>query len=388
MYQTFDVRTDPASAAPRVAALRDAMTDLGISAFLIPRADAHQGENVAPCDERLAWVTSFTGSAGIAAVSPGHAALFVDGRYTLQAAAQTDAAIFTVEPAGGAELARWLCAVLQPGARVGFDPWLHTRSEIDALQERVTKAELTLVPVNNPVDAAWADRPAEPQGPLTKHPEDLAGEPSGEKRARIAAATADRGSGASIITLPDAIAWLLNIRGADIARTPVALGFAILHADATVDLFGMEEKADAEIRAALGPEVAFHPKDAFLGAVGRLEGTVTLDRGTAPIAVVDALADGVTPDWHDPIALPKARKNATELAGARAAHRRDGAAMAEFLAWLDREAPNGELTEIAVARKLEGFRRATNRLRGHQLRDDQRRRTQRRDRALPGRHQH
>ncbi|MGB0497565.1 MAG: aminopeptidase P family protein [Rubricella sp.] len=363
MFQKFDIQTTPETGPERLAALRGAMADTGVDGFLVPRADAHQGETVPPCDERLRWLTSFTGSAGMAVATAGRAAIFVDGRYTLQAREQVSDA-FDKRGHGDAALAAWLIEALPEGGTVGFDPWLHATAQIERLEAALSPAGIMLKPIANLVDAVWSDRPDAPAAPMVLQPEALAGASAEEKREAIAADLRQRGSRAALITLPDSIAWLLNVRGGDIARMPVALGFAIVHDDATVETFGFIDKAGDDIRAALGNAVSFSPRDAFLPAIGGLSGTVSLDRATAPIAVVEALrAAGATPDWHEPIALPKARKTAAEIAGARSAHLRDGIAMARFLAWLDREAPGGGLTEIDVCRRLEAFRAETGEMR-------------------------
>lgn len=366
MLQDFHRRTTPDTGAPRLAALRAAMAAAGVDAFLVPRADAHQGENVAPHDDRLAWLTGFTGSAGLAVVTADKAALFVDGRYTLQARAEADPAAFAFLRHPEDKPADWLAEVLAGSARVGFDPWLHTADELEKLEAPLAPRQIGLVRVDNLVDAVWADQPPPPARPIRPHPEALAGRDAAGKRAEIAATLAAEDLAAAVLTSPDAIAWLLNIRGADIARTPVALVFAILHADGRVDLFADPSAADAELRAHLGKDVAIREKAAFGPALDALTGRVAVDKGRAPVWVSDRLAAAGRAEtvWRaDPTLVPKATKTAAEIAGARAAHLRDGAAMTEFLAWLDRTAPEGGLSEIDVVRRLEGFRRGTGELR-------------------------
>ncbi|MCU0909117.1 MAG: aminopeptidase P family protein [Rhodobacteraceae bacterium] len=361
MFQTFDATTRPADGPPRLAALRAAMGAEGLDGWIAPRADAHQGEYVAPCDDRLAWLTGFTGSAGFCAVLATEAGVFIDGRYRVQVKAQVDLGAFTPVHWPETKLGPWLKDRLPDGARVGFDPWLHTADEIARLREAAPG--LVLVPGANLIDRIWTDRPAPPAGPVVAHPLDLAGEAAADKRARVARTLAEAGQRAAVLTLPDGIAWLLNIRGADLPKVPVALAFAVLHDDGRVDLF-LDPARVAGLRDHLGPQVAVHPPGALAGALAGLTGPVRVDRGTAPLAVSQALeAAGVAVAWGaDPCLLPKARKNAAEIAGTRAAHLRDAAAMVEFLCWLDREAPGGGLTEIGVVTALEGFRRATNAL--------------------------
>ncbi|TPE50174.1 aminopeptidase P family protein [Amaricoccus solimangrovi] len=365
MLQDFRRRTMPETGAPRLAALRAAMAEAGVDAFLVPRADAHQGENVAPRDERLAWLTGFTGSAGAAAVARERAAVFVDGRYRLQVRDQVDTGVFETLRIPEDAVADWLVAAIPGGGRLGFDPWLHTRGEIDRLEETLGRHQIGLARVANLVDAVWPDQPPPPAEPIVPHPDRLAGRPSAEKRAELAAALAAKDLAAFVLTFPDSIAWLLNIRGSDIARTPVGLAFAILGADGRVSLFVDPAQVGPETRAHLGPEVSVAPREALGPALDALKGRVGLDKARAPVWIADRLAEGRAEiAWEtDPCLLPKACKTEAELAGSRAAHLRDAAAMAEFLAWLDAEAPSGKLTETAVVRRLEEFRAATGQLR-------------------------
>lgn len=364
MFQNFESHANPAQGPARLAALRGALAAGGLAGFIVPRADAHQGEYVAPHDERLQWLTGFTGSAGFCIVLPDLAGVFVDGRYRTQVKGQVDPAAFTPVPWPDVLPGPWLREHLAAGGAIGFDPWLHTKGEIERLREALAGTAITLVPVDeNPLDALWAGQPAPPLGRVFIHPDGRAGEDHGQKRRRLGAALAQAGEAAAVITLADSLAWLLNIRGADVARNPVVHGFAILHADGRLDLFAAPAKLDDAVRAHLGDEVALAPPDAFLPALAALSGPVRVDEATAPLAVSLALggAGVATRRGDDPCRLPKACKNAAELAGMREAHLRDGAAVAEFLCWLDRQAP-GELTEIAVVEALEGFRRATGQL--------------------------
>ena len=362
MFQTFDSPASPEQGPPRLAALRAALATEGLAGFIVPRADAHQGEYVAARDERLQWLTGFTGSAGFCIVLPEMAGVFIDGRYRTQVKAQVDLAQFIPVPWPEVKPGDWLRTHLAAG-EIGFDPWLHTAEEIARLRTALQGGSVTLRATKNMVDGIWPDQPAPPQGRAFAHPDDLAGETSTAKRDRLAAGLRDKGERAAVITLPDSLCWLLNLRGSDVPRNPVLHGFAILHDDGRVTLFAEAAKFDDATRAALGPHVTLRPPAAFVPALHTLSGPVRVDRATAPLAVSRELEEaGVAVSWgDDPCRLPKARKNAAEIAGMREAHLRDGAAMVEFLAWLDRQ-PMGTLSEIAVVSALEGFRRATNAL--------------------------
>lgn len=355
MFQTFEVTARPAEGPPRVAALRDWMTSRRLDGFLVPRADAWQGENVAPCDERLAWLTGFTGSAGFAVILRDRAAVFTDGRYRLQLRAQADAATFEAVDWPATSLAAWLPGALPDGGRVGFDPMLHTVRERESL---AGLPGIEMVQVENGVDAIRRDRPARPAAPMRAWPEALAGRSAADKRAEIARAIGAAGAGAFVTNQPDAVAWLLNVRGADIARTPVAQAFAVIHADATVDLIVEPAKA-APVAGHLGTQVRVHAPDRLLPLLRGLDGPVGFDPAACPVALAEALREGRA--MTDPIALPKARKSDAEIAATTEAHLRDGAAMARFLRWLDEERPE-DTRETGVVRALEGFRRDTNRL--------------------------
>lgn len=364
MFQGFESHSSPEQGPPRLAALRARLAEIGLDGFFVPRADVHQGEYVAARDERLQWLTGFTGSAGFCIVLPDVAGVFIDGRYRTQVKAQVDLGAFTPVPWPEVKPGDWLRKSI-PAGRVGFDPWLHTAEEVERLQVSLEQSQITLCPVfTNPLDDIWPDQPAAPLGRAFAHPDALAGETAAAKRARLAEGLRAAGQRAAVLTLPDSICWLLNIRGADVPKNPVLQAFAILHDDGRVELFAEAAKFDAGLLAALGPEVALLPPARFEAGLCGLAGLVRVDRGSAPLAVSDILtAAEIEIAWgDDPCRLPKARKNAAEIAATREAHLRDGAAMAEFLCWLDREAPQGRLTEIAVVQALEGFRRATNAL--------------------------
>ena len=357
MFQTFEDSASPDQGPPRLAALREALRAEGLDGFVVPRADAHQGEYVAPHDDRLAWLTGFTGSAGHCVVLQDVAGVFVDSRYTVQVRAQV-ADVFTPVNWPETQLADWIAEHLPEGGRVGFDPWLHTVTGLEKMQAALEAVEL--VRSDNLVDRVWYGQPSPPMGPVFAQAVDLAGEAHGDKIARLAKGLK---ADVSVITLPDSLAWLLNLRGSDVPRNPVPHGFALLHKDARVTLF----MADAKLKDLgdhLGPSVTVAPPEQFAAALEALSGTVAIDPDTAPVAVADALARGAAEVRHatDPCLLPKARKNPVEIAGARAAHLRDGAAMVRFLAWLDAQPP-GSLTEIDVVKALEAERRATNALR-------------------------
>ncbi len=358
MFQSFEVTARPEQGPPRLAALRDELAREGLQGFLIPRADAHQGEYVAPRDERLAWLTGFTGSAGFCAALTDIAGVFIDGRYRTQVKAQV-AEDYTPVPWPDVSLSAWLKEQLPNGGKVGFDPWLHAAGQISAAQKDLEGSGIELVRCDNLVDRIWADQPDPPMNPVRAHPIEFAGESAESKIKRLAADLQKADRIAAVITLPDAIMWLLNIRGSDIAYNPVAHGFAILHADGRVDLFMAATKLTG-IGDHLGPQVIQHEPDAFLTAVETLEGKVQVDPGTVPQIVADTLGDRLV-DGGDPCALPKARKNPAEIAGTAEAHLRDAAAVVELLCWLDAQAP-GTLTETQVVTKLEESRRRDNAL--------------------------
>ncbi|HEY5046820.1 MAG TPA: aminopeptidase P family protein [Rhizomicrobium sp.] len=365
-YQTFDDQSDAASCAPRLSALRAELAKRGLDGFIVPRADEHQGEYVPKRAERLAWLTAFTGSAGAAVVLKDKAAVFVDGRYTLQVRQQTDTKLFDPRDLIGEGLGAWIEANAKAGARIGYDPWLHSAAPLDALRASAAKAGATLVVCDtNPVDAIWHDQPAPPLAKAVPQPVALAGESAEAKRMRLAEEVKKQGADACVITLPDSICWLLNIRGADVPHTPFALSFAILNADGSTDLFMDARKSSPELVQHLGNAVRLREPKEFVSALDALKGrTVAIDPSMGAAAIFDRLAAaGATiKRMSDPCQLPKACKNSTEIEGARKAHIRDGAALSRFLAWMSREAPNGHLTEIDAAEALEGFRVATGAL--------------------------
>ena len=358
MFQSFKVTARPDQGPPRLKALRAELASEGLAGFLIPRADAHQGEYVAAHDERLAWLTGFTGSAGFCAALMDVAGVFIDGRYRTQVKAQV-ASDFTPVPWPEVSLAEWLIEQLPNGGVVGFDPWLHTAEQLEQLDEALADSGIEMRRCANLVDRIWADQPSPPMQDAKAHALEFAGESHNDKRARLGKTLSDAKQTAAVITLPDSLNWLLNIRGTDIPRNPVAHGFGVLHADGAVDLF-MEPQKVAALGDHLGDQVTVHAPDHLLAHLGTLTGPVRVDKQSVPVIIADTLGEQAA--WgDDPCALPKACKNEAEIAGSAEAHLRDGAALCELLAWLDTKAP-GSLTETEVVTQLETFRRRDNAL--------------------------
>jgi Xaa-Pro aminopeptidase len=365
-FQSFDDQSDAATCAPRLAALRAELAKRGLDGFLIPRADEHQGEYVPKRAERLAWLTAFTGSAGAAVVLKESAAVFVDGRYTLQVREQTDTRLFEPRDLVAEGPAAWIAANAPKGARIGYDPWLHTANGLDALRNAAAQTGAELVPCErNPIDAVWEDQPAPPLVKAVPHALELAGESAESKRVRIAEDLRKSHADAGVITLPDSICWLLNMRGGDIPHTPFVLSFAVINADGSTDLFMDARKSSPGLMQHLGNAVRLRDPEEFPRALEELAGkTVIADPANCAAAVFDRLqrAGAKVQRGPDLCQLPKACKNAVEIEGARKAHVRDGAALTRFLAWVSREAPGGHLTEIEAAEALEGYRRAADSL--------------------------
>ncbi len=337
----------------RLAALRAGMEQSGVDGFLIPRSDEHLGEYVPPSGERLRWISGFTGSAGLALVLKDRAVLWTDGRYTTQARRQLDPAAWDLRHLVDEPPAAWM-ALHAKGLRIGHDPWLHAEPAL----ARMTEAGVTLVRLDaSPLDAAWTDRPAPPAAPLRAHGVEFAGEGAAEKRARLAK---DLGADAALLADAHSVAWLLNLRGADLANTPMALAFAILHADATVQLFLHAPERAAAVAAHLGNGVAVAGREALPEALHALRGRrVRVDADITPAALLIALREAgaeIVPG-DDPVRLPRACKNPVEQQGARDAQHKDAVAVARFLHWFAAEAPKGGLTEVAAAQRLLEFRR-------------------------------
>ena len=352
---------DAPQAAERLAALRAELARRGLDGFVVPLSDEHQGEYVARRSQRLAWLTGFTGSAGTAVVLAERAALFVDGRYTLQAAAQVDGSLYehrhvTDEPAGA-----WLKEHLTEGGTLGYDSRLHGASQRDRLAAPCREAGASLVACeDNPIDAIWEDQPPAPLGPIAPHPVSFAGAEASEKRQTVAERLAERGADATVLSAPDSIAWLLNVRGADVANSPLPHSFAIVHGEGDVDWFVDRRKLLPEVPAHLGNAVHVQAPDGIADVLDGLAGAgkaVLVDEAATPVWMVDRLTQGGSNVIRgaDPCALPKACKNAVELAGIRAAHRRDGAALTRFLAWLA-AAPPGTVTELDAVTRLAAMR--------------------------------
>jgi Xaa-Pro aminopeptidase len=355
--------------ASRLAALRGELARRGIDGFVVPRADEHQGEYVPRRSQRLAWLTGFRGSAGLAVVLADQAAIFVDGRYTLAVRGQVDTDAFVPHQIPEQSPETWIAENLGKGGKLGFDPWLVTVDGHERFERACRRAGGAFVPVDaNPVDAVWLDRPPAPLAPVLPHPDEFAGEASSAKRARIAGTIESKGADVALITAPDSIAWLLNVRGGDVPRTPFALGFALVHADSHVDLYMDRRKVPDRTLAWLGNAVTLAPTDelaAALDTLGKMGKRVLIEGATAPVWAASRLqAAGATLVRDaDPVALPKACKNAVELGGVRAAHRRDGAAVTRLLGWLAHESRSRPLREIEVSDRLQVLRQETGQLR-------------------------
>jgi len=362
MFQSFESKSEPDQAGARLHRLRALMAEAGLDALLVPHSDEYQSEYLPPSAERLAWLTGFTGSAGAAIVLRDRAILFVDGRYTLQAREQTDPALFEIDSLIDNPPREWLKASASRGARVGFDPWLHTVEEVRSLRKAVEKIGVEMVALDrNLVDAAWEDRPAPPAEPVRIHPLKFAGEAAEEKLKRLAGKLADEAVDHTVLTNAASLAWTFNIRGSDVAHTPLTLGFAILSAKGRPKLFLDARKLMGEAKTYLARLADLHPLDELepaLSALSANDAKVGLDFGLAAerLRMLIEESGGSVVELTDPATLPRAVKNETELKGARTAHLRDGAALARFLAWVDAQKPEA-LDEIAVVKHLEEFRR-------------------------------
>ncbi|TYC51705.1 aminopeptidase P family protein [Rhodobacterales bacterium] len=365
MFQSFDDLSDPSCGAPHAALLRAELKHRGLDGFLIPRADAHQGEYVPPHDCRLQWLTGFTGSAGVAAILGDEAAIFVDGRYTIQVCEQVDMEVFPAQHLVTEPVTDWLAAHLKPGQKLGIDAMLHTVREVRRLKEICSEAGAELVTLgDNPLDSVWEDRPEPPLGQVSLYPETVAGKSANDKIAEIQKALTKNKADACVLTQPDSIAWLLNIRGSDVSHTPLPLSFATVPSEGKPSLYIDGRKLSNSVRDALESLTAVAEPAEFtsgLKALGAAGAKVQIDPALAGIGIADAItgAGGTLVEAQDPVLLPKAIKNEVELEGARAAHIRDAAAYVNFLCWFDEEAPKGELDEIGAAEKLEEFRVAT-----------------------------
>ena len=356
----------------RLDALRKELARQGLDGFVIPISDEHMSEYVGAYAQRLAWLTGFGGSAGTAVVltdatrDPA-AAIFVDGRYTLQVRDQVNGRLFAYESVPQTSVAKWLAAHAPAGARIGYDPWLHSKGWVAAAEKALAANGGTLVAVTaNPVDAVWEDQPAPSSAPALVHEDALSGQSSQAKREALSAWLGQEGLDAAVISALDSIAWLLNIRGQDVERTPVALSYVLAHADGTADFFIAEEKVTTDLSRHLGNAVRIRPRESFVPALQALSGkriAVDPERAVAAIFATLEQAGASVVEARDPTVLPKAIKNAVEQNGHRNAQVRDGAAVSRFLRWLETQGPNGTVTEMSAADMLHEFRRQTGELR-------------------------
>ncbi|MGE8142635.1 aminopeptidase P family protein [Novosphingobium sp. NPDC080210] len=351
----------------RLDALRKELKARALDGFVIPISDEHMSEYVGAYAQRLAWLTGFGGSAGTAAVLADKAAIFVDGRYTLQVREQVDGRLYEYQSVPATSVAAWLADNAAPGARIGFDPWLHGKPWADATAKALVDKQAQLVPVEgNPVDAIWADQPAPSPAPALVHDNAYTGKSSEAKRSEVAEWLAAKGLDAAVVSALDGVAWLLNLRGTDVERTPVALSFVLAHADGTAQLFIDEQKVTPQLRAHLGNAVTILPRADFVPQLQALAGKkVAVDPERSVQAVFGVLteAGASVVEATDPTVLAKAVKNPVEQAGQRAAQHRDGAAIAKFLHWLSVEAPKGGETELSAAARLHAFRQESDLLR-------------------------
>ncbi|MFL9840528.1 aminopeptidase P family protein [Sphingomonas sp. ST-64] len=349
--------------AARLKALRDQLARESLDGFVVPLTDEHMSEYVGGYAQRLAWLTGFQGSAGSAVVLPEAAAIFTDGRYTIQVRQQVDGAHWEYVPVPQVSIADWLRDHAPQGGRIGYDPWLHTRGWVEEAKKALAERGAELVAVTrNPIDAVWDDQPAPSDAKLAVQGDDAAGRTSASKRAEIADWLAERKADAVVLSALDSIAWTFNVRGADVSHTPVALAYAIVNADGTADLFVAKDKVGDDVAQHLGNAVRVHDRSAFAPALGQFAGKrVAADPGGSVAAIFDALdAGGATIlATRDPVVLAKAIKNDAEISGHKAAQARDGAALARFLKWAESEMPKGGVTELSAADRLQAFREET-----------------------------
>jgi len=354
------------SYADRLAALRDELARRRLDGFVVPLTDEHMSEYVGAYAQRLAWLTGFEGSAGTAVVLPEQAAIFIDGRYTLQVREQVSADQWSYQSVPETSVSAWLKEHAPKGGRIGYDPWLHTKGWVDAATRALAARGAELVAVEtNPIDAVWPDQPLPSDARLVVQPDTLAGQSAAAKRQDIAEWLDAQGAEAVVLSALDSIAWAFNVRGADVSRTPVALAYALVHADATADLFVDPEKVDEAVAQHLGNSVRIQPRDGFAGALDGLAGKrVSVDPDRAVAAIFGRLkaAGATVSEGRDPTILPKAIKNPVEIAGTTAAHIRDGAAVTRFLHWVDTVAAQGGQDELTAAARLEAFRAETGAL--------------------------
>ena len=355
------------SYADRLKALREQLKANSLDGFVVPLTDEHMSEYVGSYAQRLAWLTGFEGSAGSAVVLPEEAAIFVDGRYTLQVRSQVSATEWSYQSVPETSTTQWLEEHAPEGARIGYDPWLHTRDWVTKARQALAGRGAELVAVErNPIDEVWTDRPEASKAHLVVQPDQYAGKSAPEKRTEIADWLTSQKADAAVLSALDSIAWAFNIRGADVTHTPVALAYALVNSDGTADLFVAGEKIGPEVRQHLGNGVRLHERSEFESALGGLKGkAVVVDPERAVSAIFDALdkAGAKVLPLRDPTILPKAIKNSVEVAGQKAAQARDGAVIARFLRWIDEEAPTGQVDELKASDHLEALRRANPELR-------------------------
>ena len=351
LMQTHEARLD---------ALRTELDKRGLHGFVIPISDEHMSEYVGSYAQRLHWLTGFGGSAGSAVVLKDRAAMFTDGRYTVQVREQVDGKLYDYEDVPATSPAKWIAAHAPKGAKIGYDAWLHGIEWAENAQKLFAKKGIELVPVDdNPIDAVWADRPQPSLAAAVPHDDKFAGRSSADKRAEIADWLKQEGYDATVITALDSVAWVLNMRGADVDNTPVALSYVLAHADGTAELFIAPEKVTPELTKHLGNAVSVRDRADFQPALANLKGkTVAVDPDHAVAGIFHALEQGgakVVRD-ADPAVLPKAIKNPAEQQGHRDAQARDGAAVVKYLRWIAENAPSGEVDELTAAAKLREFR--------------------------------
>jgi Xaa-Pro aminopeptidase len=353
--------------ADRLAALREQLKANSLDGFVVPLTDEHMSEYVGSYAQRLAWLTGFEGSAGSAVVLPEEAAIFVDGRYTLQVRQQVSPTEWSYQSVPETSTTEWLKEHAPEGARIGYDPWLHTRDWVKKAKEALATRGAELVAVKrNPIDEIWNDRPEASKAHLVVQPDQYAGKSAAEKRTEIADWLGHEHADAAVLSALDSIAWAFNIRGQDVSRTPVALAYALVHSDGTADLFVAGEKIGPDVRQHLGNGVRVHERYEFEPALRELKGkTVAVDPERSVAAIFDALeqSGAKVVAKRDPTVLPKAIKNSVEIAGQKASQERDGAAIARFLRWLEIEAPKGELDELKAAARLQDLRQEAPELR-------------------------
>ena len=366
MRQSFDDAADPSFGPEHLPLIREQMAAQGLDGFLIPHEDEHQNEYLPDANERLAWATGFTGSAGAAVVMADRAAVFSDGRYTLQLAAQTDSELFERRDLVEGGVPAYLETAARPGQVIGYDPRLHSPDQLARLKSAAEKAGASLKPVDaNPLDLAWRERPPQPQATIQPHPLDYAGEDSDAKRTRVGRELGQAGAEVAVLTAPASLAWLFNLRGSDVIRSPLPFGQAILRADGSARLFVDPAKIGPDLPAWLGNAVTLERPDALDWALAELSGRrVLVDPAQSSAWYFDTLetAGATVVRGADPCALPRACKNAVEIEGARRAHLRDGAAVARFLHWLATDAQTHPPDEVEAVAKLEAFREATGAL--------------------------